>query len=181
MALPEDGMFHRIVLPLVFAAIAADCSAPSNPSSSGAPRSLPTAASAAPPPLPSLASSNGPLYLSDLQRRPDFSLAFAAMAGASQLPGWTAQGGTATPVQRVNVEGEDVWLASACKPHDCPDERILVLYDEHSHAMTGVFARRKPNAPDVDSNDAANDELTWLGAPDDATKQFLQRRLYRNN
>lgn len=174
-------MFHRIALPLIFAASVAACSAPSSPSSSGAPRSSPAIAATAPAPLPSLASSSEPLYLSDLQRRPDFSLAFAAMAGASQLPEWTAQGGTATPVQQVSVEGEDVWLASACKPHDCPDERILVLYDEHTHAMTGVFARRRPGTPDADSNDAANDELTWLGAPDDATKQFLQRRLYRND
>lgn len=170
-------MFRRVALPLMFVASAAACSSPSNPSP---PReSSPAASAASSAPMPSLANS-GPLYLFDLQRRPDFSLAFAAMTGASQLPEWTTQGGTATPVQQVNVEGEDLWLASACKPHDCADERILVLYDEHSHAMTGVFAKRRASTPDGDGSDASHDELTWLGAPDDATKQFLQRRLYRN-
>ncbi|PMQ04413.1 Inhibitor of vertebrate lysozyme [Dyella sp. AD56] len=54
-------------------------------------------------------------------------------------------------------------LAAACKPHDCPPERILILYDESTRAMSGLFARRKPCAANnADSNDPANMVLLRL-------------------
>jgi hypothetical protein len=119
------------------------------------------------------------MYLYDLLQRRDFASAFAALTGTEQLPDWPHQGGTSTPAQRVVLNGRTQWLVAACKPHDCPSERILVLYDETTHAMSGVFARRKLGAAsDVDSNDEANDDLIWLGAPDEAAKQFLRRKLY---
>ncbi|MFC4527526.1 hypothetical protein ISN76_07860 [Dyella halodurans] len=119
------------------------------------------------------------MYLHDLLQRRDFGTAFAALAGAEQLPDWPRQGGTSTPAQRVALNGRTQWLVAACKPHDCPSERILLLFEESTHAMSGVFARRKPGvADDVDSNDQANDDLTWLGAPDEATKRLLLAKLY---
>lgn len=150
-----------------------------------------TAVAAAPPATgpasaPALASSasnaSGLTYLYDLMQRPDFSTAFAALYGSDQLPAWASQGGVATPAQQVSVGGRTQLLASACKPHDCPSERILILYDENTHAMSGLFARRKANAlNDADSNDPANDDLLWLGSPDEASKQLLQRKLYSPN
>ena len=150
------------------------------------------AAPATPPPAsalssrPALATSasspSGLTYLYDLMQRPDFSTAFAALSGADQLPAWASQGGVATPAQQVVVDGHAHMLAEACKPHDCPAERILILYDESNHAMSGLFARRKPSASNnADSNDPANDDLIWLGAPDDAARQLLQRKLYSPN
>jgi hypothetical protein len=127
--------------------------------------------------VPSLDKS-GTLYFYGLLQRPDFSLAFAAMSGTDRLPSWTRHDETSTPALRVEVGGHEQWLAGACKPHDCPTERILVLYDAQAHAMTGLFARRKGDAMDIDSSDPTNDELTWLGVPDDQTKQFLHERMY---
>lgn len=126
---------------------------------------------------PSLDRS-GTLYFYGLLQRPDFSLAFAAMSGTDQLPPWTRHDETSTPALKVEVGGHEQWLAGACKPHDCPTERILVLYDAQAHAMTGLFARRKTEAMDIDSNDPNNDELTWLGVPDNETKQFLHEHMY---
>lgn len=126
---------------------------------------------------PSLDKS-GALYFYGLLQRPDFSLAFAAMSGTDQLPAWTRHDERSTPALKVEVAGREQWLAVACKPHDCPTERILVLYDAQAHAMTGLFARRKAGALDLGSDNPTNDELTWLGAPDDETKQFLQGRMY---
>jgi hypothetical protein len=115
-------------------------------------------------------------------QRPDFSTAFAALSGADQLPAWAGQGGVATPAQQVSVNGHTWLLATACKPHDCPAERILILYDVNTHAMSGLFARRKANAANnADSNDPANDDYIWLGAPDNTTKQLLQHKLYSPN
>lgn len=95
------------------------------------------------------------------------------------MPAWAKQGGVATPAQQVQVDGHTLLLATACKPHDCPSERILILYDENTHAMSGLFARRKPNAANnADSNDPANDDLSWLGAPDGESKQLLLHKLY---
>lgn len=135
---------------------------------------VPVAATSA---VPSLDRS-GTLYFYGLLQRPDFSLAFAAMSGTDQLPPWTRHDETSTPALKVEVAGHEQWLAGACKPHDCPTERILVLYDAQAHAMTGLFARRKTEAMDIDSNDPNNDELTWLGVPDNQTKQFLHEHMY---
>ncbi|RAO75168.1 hypothetical protein CA260_13785 [Dyella jiangningensis] len=129
------------------------------------------------PPVPTLDKS-GTLYFYGLLQRPDFSLAFAAMSGTSQLPAWTRHDQRSTPAQRVEVAGRERWLAVACKPHDCPTERIMVLYDAQAHEMTGLFARRKVDASDLTSNAPTNDELTWLGVPDDETRRFLHERMY---
>lgn len=146
----------------------------------------PAPAQSAPPAAPALAISDitpgGITYFSELLQHQDFASAFEALSNADQLPPWTHQGGTSTPAQQVQIEGRTQLLAVACKPHDCPMERILVLYDVNTHAMSGLFARRKAGvASDVDSNDPANDDLIWLGAPDEAAKALLQKKLYSPN
>ncbi|MDG2537579.1 Ivy family c-type lysozyme inhibitor [Dyella jiangningensis] len=127
---------------------------------------------------PPTLDKSGTLYFYGLLQRPDFSLAFAAMPGTGELPAWTRHDERSTPALKVEVGGREQWLAVACKPHDCPTERILVLYDAQAHAMTGLFARRKLDAMDLGRDDPTNDELTWLGLPDDETKQFLHERMY---
>jgi hypothetical protein len=125
----------------------------------------------------SAASGNG-LYFDDLLKRPGFSKAFASLSGAAALPVWAREGGTATPAQTVQAEGRPMLLAAACKPHDCPSERILVLYDEHSQAMWGVFAHHPEGlTPTTNADDHANDQLTWLGGPSDGVKHLLQEKL----
>lgn len=129
-----------------------------------------TAASSAPP------ADAGP-YLFDLLQRPDFAAAFQALSGARDLPDWTHQGGTSTPAQKVMVEGKSLLAVGGCKPHDCPSERIVLLYDENTHAMWGVFARRQGEAP-ADVSDDSNDQRSWLGEPDDQLKDALKKKLY---
>ena len=174
-------MRHRFIFALGIIAACTACSAPEgqvamSPASAATSSVMGVAPAAAAAEVP---IADGPLYFHDLLQRRDFASAFAVLSGADQLPDWPRQGGTSTPAQRVVLNGRPQWLATACKPHDCPSERILVLYDEDTHAMSGVFARRKPGAAnDVDSNDEANDDLIWLGAPDEAAKQFLRAKLY---
>lgn len=121
-------------------------------------------------------AAKGP-YLFDLLQRPDFSAAFAKLSGASDLPDWTRQGGTSAPAQSLVVSGKPMLVASGCKPHDCPSERIVVLYDEKTHELWGVFAKRTGEAP-VDVGDTSNDQLSWLGGPGDDVKALLKRKLY---
>jgi hypothetical protein len=175
-------MDYRHVVLLGFVLACTACSQQPEDKAAGA--SAPsTPATASPPALATSASSpSGLTYLYDLMQRPDFSTAFAALYGGDQLPPWASQGGVATPAQQVSVNGRTQLLATACKPHDCPSERILILYDENTHAMSGLFARRKANAlNDADSNDPANDDLLWLGRPDEASKTLLRHKLYSPN
>jgi hypothetical protein len=177
-------MPYRFVAVLGFIVFSTACS--QQHGDAAAPAKAPPAATTAPAPAgakPALATSvssaSGLTYLYDLMQRPDFSTAFAALSGADQLPPWASQGGVATPAEQVKVEGHVLLLTVACKPHDCPAERILILYDENTHAMSGLFARRKANATNqTDSSDPANDDLLWLGAPDEASKQVLRQKLY---
>lgn len=117
-------------------------------------------------------------YLFDLLKRADFAAAFKALAGAKRLPAWTGDGGTSTPAEQISVDGKTLLAAQGCKPHDCGTERLALAYDEKTHHMWGVFARARSAQPDVSES---NDELTWLGQPDDATKAALKRLLYQND
>ena len=173
-------MQHRVIIALAMAVACAACSQQHEGNASPTGSTLPAAGASSGPALATTTTTpSGLTYLYDLMQRPDFSTAFAALSGADQLPAWAKQGGVATPAQQVIVDGHTLLLATACKPHDCPSERILILYDEGTHAMSGLFARRKPNATNnADSNDPGNDDLIWLGAPDEASKQLLQHKLY---
>ena len=175
-------MDYRLIVVL---GLLAGCVACSDRKEQSAPATaMPAAASSAPTLAvsSSAAAPGGLTYLYDLMQRPDFSTAFAALSGAEQLPPWASQGGVETPAQQVVIEGHTQLLAEACKPHDCPAERILILYDENTHAMSGLFARRKASVSNhADSNEPANDDFIWLGAPDDASKQLLQQKLYLPN
>lgn len=114
-------------------------------------------------------------YLHDLLEKPAFADAFHAMDGADDLPDWVSKGGTATPAQTVEVNGKALLEAQACKPHDCPSERILVLYDQDAGAMQGVFVR--DSASDADAGVSDQARMTWLGEPDQATKAWLKQQL----
>jgi hypothetical protein len=170
-------MSYRFIAALGLCIACAACSQKQEQAEAPAPAKSATSAG------PALAISDtnpgGITYFNELLQHQDFASAFEALSNADQLPLWTHQGGTSTPAQQVEIEGRTQVLAIACKPHDCPTERILVLYDVNTHAMSGLFARRKAGAAnDVDSNDPANDDLIWLGAPDKAAKALLQQKLY---
>lgn len=122
-----------------------------------------------------------PVYLFDLLQRPDFAKALDALRGAQALPAWVRKGGTATPVRIVHVDGESMLLATACKPHDCPTERVALLYDARDHAMWGLFAQRPEDlSPAVDPDDSSQDQLSWLGGPDRQRQQLLHDALYEH-
>lgn len=120
-------------------------------------------------------SRSGQTYLHDLMQKPEFTDAFAAMDGADKLPDWVRQGGTATPTETVDVDGKSLLAAQACKPHDCPSEQILVLYDQDADTMQGVFVR--DSAPGADAGVSDQADMTWLGKPDDATRAWLKQRV----
>lgn len=172
-----------------WAAMLACVACSQSPQQAAAP--VPSASSAAPGDASAPAASAGgaatvpampgvkPAYLFDLLQQPDFAKALDALHGAQSLPAWVRQGGTATPVRNIRVGGRSMSLATACKPHDCPTERVALLYDAQSHAMWGLFAQRAENLPPaVDPRDSSQDKLTWLGEPDAAQRGLLRNALY---
>jgi len=117
-------------------------------------------------------------YLGEMVDKPPFAAAYRSLlAGDPRLPGWLRTGGTATPAESVTVHGRALQLFSACKPHDCPDEQILVAYDAASARAWGVFVRNR-NAPDAATpDDVARTTLRWLGHPDGAMRNAMLRKL----
>lgn len=163
----------------------AACSAPNSGNGTSPPAdsaaTVPSASTAQPAPTdtsspmaaPAQASASERLH--DLMQQSDFAKAFAAMKGESALPAWVRDGGTATPAGTVQV-GAQTWLvAQACKPHDCPSEQVVLLYDKAGQRMQGVFA--SDPTPGADAGVSANTKWTWLGDPDAATQAWLKQRL----
>lgn len=114
-------------------------------------------------------------YLYDLMQQSAFFDAFESMDGAKTLPAWVSDGGTATPARMVTVDGKSQLFAEACKPHDCPSEKIVLLYDKASHVMQGVFV--SDPAPSADAGLGDQAQFVWLGKPDDATRAWLKKTL----
>ncbi|VWC19104.1 Inhibitor of vertebrate lysozyme [Burkholderia arboris] len=82
------------------------------------------------------------------------SAAFDAMKKGHQLPAWVVRGGTESPSITVSFGGHDVYVMTACKPHDCSSESIAVLYDPQKNEMYGVLSTVSPKK--------GTERLTWL-------------------
>ena len=161
------------------AAPASSASSPAVPATQAPPAGAATTASGHAVAATAARPAGVPIYLFDLLQRPDFTQALDALHGAQALPPWVRTGGTATPVQTVQVDGRPMLLATACKPHDCPTERVALLYDAQGRAMWGLFAQRPENLPPaVDPADSSQDRLTWLGGPDPRRRELLRAALY---
>ncbi|VWC11290.1 Inhibitor of vertebrate lysozyme [Burkholderia aenigmatica] len=81
------------------------------------------------------------------------SEAFAAMKKGHAVPAWVTRG-TESPGSTVVFGGHDVYVMTACKPHDCGSERIAVLYDPQKKVMYGVLSVAGPKE--------GAEKLTWL-------------------
>ncbi|TAN07137.1 MAG: hypothetical protein EPN36_02735 [Rhodanobacteraceae bacterium] len=151
--------------PLASAPVA---SSPAAPAASAIPMQAPAsgALSAAPIAPP----SNGPA-LSVILQRPSFAKAFAAMDGASSLPAWAKSGNTAAPTSKVQVDGQEMWLAHGCETTSCQTGQLFLLVEPATHTMQGLLVETTGSAG------ASVQKFTWLGKPDAATQTFLKGQL----
>lgn len=103
--------------------------------------------------------------LYDLLKEPAYRTAFEQMLGGEAVAPWittfveTGNGVTA-PSTPVTVEGQDDIVAWVCKPHDCGDNQLYVLF---SPGAATAWAMLK----------VAQAEPTWFGAPSAAAKEAL--------
>ncbi|ELY4546011.1 Ivy family C-type lysozyme inhibitor [Cronobacter sakazakii] len=84
---------------------------------------------------------------------------FQKMVSNQHLPKWVTLGGTESPSQKVNIAGKEYLVLTSCKPHDCPSQRIAVIYDMKSQKMAGVFSSL--------DEQAENEKLQWLNIYDE--------------
>lgn len=78
--------------------------------------------------------------------------AFDAMARGHQLPAWVRKGVVESPAVAVEMAGRSYQVMQACKPHDCADQQIAVMYSPGHGAMYGVLLSRG----------GSSEKLTWL-------------------
>ena len=78
--------------------------------------------------------------------------AFDAMARGHQLPAWVKKGVVESPAVAVEMAGRSYQVMQACKPHDCADQQVAVMYSPGHDAMYGVLLSRS----------GSSEKLTWL-------------------
>jgi len=76
-----------------------------------------------------------------------FRAGFAAALGASAKERWIAALSNSGPVIEVRADGETWLQATPCKPHDCAENNLLLLYSRTSGDVTGVLHAKGRHAP----------------------------------
>jgi len=109
------------------------------------------------------------LYLFDLLKRPAFRQSWDRLFdGATGLDPWIRRfsrggNGVAGPSQPEQAGGRRYVSADVCKPHDCGDNQLYVLFTADGARAWAVL--RTPRG------------AQWFGAPGDAERTLLGRRL----
>jgi len=107
-------------------------------------------------------------YLFDLLKQAPYRAAWDAMfKGEKKIPGWIitfgkTYDGVASPGRTVEVDGQNDLLASVCKPHDCGDNQLFVLFAPDAAEAWGMLL-------------AGGNNPRWFGAPGDAVKAVLAK------
>ena len=98
----------------------------------------------------------------DLLKDARFRQAWQKAIGSLARERWLVQlDGPAPPVRTVQVDGRSWRLLAACKPHDCGDNNVVLLYDANGPTVFGHGLRRR--------------ETLRLGAPPPAIAAELAR------
>lgn len=77
------------------------------------------------------------LTAADLLKNPKFKSAYTAALGPRANERWLAAMSNSAPVRTIQVAGEAYQVATPCKPHDCADNNLLLLYAPASGKVYG--------------------------------------------
>jgi hypothetical protein len=113
---------------------------------------------------PAVAQDNGP-YLFDLMKQPHYLMAWKGMLVGETVPPWVKTftktfNGTSAPATTISVGGEPYLLGWVCKPHDCGDNQLYVLFAPGARQAWGLLI-------------SAGDKRSWLGRPDPAIQAAI--------
>ncbi|GLX91058.1 Ivy family c-type lysozyme inhibitor [Pseudomonas weihenstephanensis] len=109
--------------------------------------------------------------LPDLTTQAPYKKAYAGMLA---YPDWVSTGqGTAAPVEKVVVDGKTYTVGQMCKPHDCADNQLNVVFSPDAKHAWGLLSVRAENAEAFDQQ--------YLGMPDETIKKLLKKSFADNN
>lgn len=97
----------------------------------------------------------------DLLKNPKFKTAYLAALGPKAREKWLATMTNSGLVRTETVAGERWQVATPCKPHDCGDNNLLLLYSPGRGAVVGHLYEKG--------------KVTTLGSPNAAMGAELQR------
>lgn len=109
-------------------------------------------------------------YLYDLLKRPAYKQAWSGMLSTGPVPDWVSvftntSDGVAIPSTPVTIQGVSHRFASVCKPHECPDNDLNVIFGPDGHPAWALLH--------VDG------KISWLGRPDEGTRAVLMKAAAR--
>ena len=110
-------------------------------------------------------------YLPEIASKAPYKKAYAEMLS---FPSWVSKAqGAASPVERVSVEGKSFTVGHMCKPHDCADNQLSVVFSADGTKSWGLLATRSEDGK------AFNKQL--LGNPDSVIEGLLNKSFSDNN
>lgn len=76
----------------------------------------------------------------DMVQRPNFSKAYHAM---TELPEWVSKAAAvSTPMGNVTFNGKAYLVGHLCKPHDCADNQLEIMFSHDGAQAWGLLSRR---------------------------------------
>jgi hypothetical protein len=117
---------------------------------------------------PALAADDGGPPLVELMLRPNYLTAYKTMVGVTQVPPWITDfaktlDGPPTPSAVLFAGGTLFTLAFTCKPNDCADNQLYVLFTGDGSQAWGLLVE--------------GEKQGWLGDPDEKIKETILSRL----
>jgi hypothetical protein len=112
-------------------------------------------------------------YLFDAIKNPSYARALASLLEhAGNLPSWiretrkTKGNYVASPGAPAAINGSTYEVFFACKPHDCPDSQLAIMFAPNGvQAWGALLEEDKP--------------ISYLGAPSEAQQAALKENLQR--
>lgn len=106
----------------------------------------------------------------DLLRDAKFKAAYLGALGPRAKEKWLATMSNSALVRKVSVAGEDYQVATPCKPHDCADNNLMLLYSPARGVVYGWLHERGRPTPIGNPSPAMNAELERMW-----NKEFRQK------
>ena len=117
------------------------------------------------------ASASAEQYLPEIASKAPYKKAYAEMLS---FPSWVSKAqGTASPVEKITTDGKSFTIGHMCKPHDCADNQLTVVFNADGTKSWGLLATR--------SADGEAFSKQWLGNPDSAVQALLNKSFSDNN
>lgn len=85
-------------------------------------------------------AADEPLVTADtLLKDPTFRQAYTSALGGRAKDRWLARLDMSSPLRTIRLGGEDWRVATPCKPHDCADNNLFLVYQAKRGVVHGVL------------------------------------------